>query len=85
MLLINNSDLLTEEWRFLEPVWQDPAVRWEFGRQVAITWRWYSVFPVDSMCAETTTVSNAFQGFDVYAPKPHLGIKYFVCGFYHLT
>lgn len=30
MILLNNTDLLGPEWRFLEPVWSGPPVHWAF-------------------------------------------------------
>lgn len=30
MLLLNNTDLLGPDWRFLEPVWSGPSVEWAF-------------------------------------------------------
>lgn len=30
MIFLNNSDLMGSTWRFLEPIWTEPAVKWEF-------------------------------------------------------
>ncbi|OED50712.1 hypothetical protein AB838_01110 [Rhodobacteraceae bacterium (ex Bugula neritina AB1)] len=37
-VFVNNTDLLSSEWRFLEPVWSDPRATWEFFHGTPKNW-----------------------------------------------
>lgn len=37
-LFINNTDLMSKEWRFIEPYWTDPRATWAFHHGVPGSW-----------------------------------------------
>jgi glycosyltransferase involved in cell wall biosynthesis len=37
-VFVNNTDLMSPEWRFIEPFWTDPRATWEFFHGVPRSW-----------------------------------------------
>lgn len=37
-VFVNNTDLMSTDWRFIEPQWTDPRAEWDFYHAVPRTW-----------------------------------------------